>query len=235
MTTPPPTTLDATDAPTTPSAQAMPHTLTQRLKAETQDLHDAAENHVFQRSLATGKLEPTALAAYLAQLRHIHARLDDLLQEHAAAHPSLAAAAERSTPHAPRIDRDLPVLGQTGILPRPLAPTAALLERLDTVARDRPIGLLGHHYVLEGSSNGNHFIAKVLAKRYGLTPGAPGLLYMDQHGDRQRPAWAAYKQAVDARPVTTDAAATVIAEARAMFEAVGAISVQLADLASDDA
>jgi heme oxygenase len=59
-----------------------------------------------------------------------------------------------------------------------------------------PAELLGAHYVLEGSGNGNRMMARGLRAAYGLQ-GQAGTRSMDPYGDGQPDRWQAFKSALD--------------------------------------
>ena len=61
-----------------------------RLKAETADLHRAAETSRFQRALVQGRLDRAPYAAWLAQMRLVHDAMEQGLREAEASAPPVA-------------------------------------------------------------------------------------------------------------------------------------------------
>ena len=82
-----------------------------------------------------------------------------------------------------------------------------------------PLLLLGTHYVLEGSMNGNRFMASAIRKAYGFE-GAEGTRYLDPYGDEQRERWAEFKGVLDAYPFTEDERARIVEADLATFRAI---------------
>src|SRR5690606_30089265 len=202
---------------TIPAADAPP-TIMARLKAETADLHRDAETSRFQRALVRGEVGKGTYAAWLGQMLLIHDRLEEGLRQAGA--PAVGSVNRPEYDRAADLAADLADLGAPGA-PSPLPATADLLAR---IAAADDLSLLGMRYVLEGSNNGNRFIARAI--RSGL-PGAP-TRYLDPYGEAQRPMWAQFK--TDMEAVSFDAAEQdrIVAAAQEMFAAVGGVSRELA-------
>ena len=80
--------------------------------------------------------------------------------------------------------------------------------------------------VLEGSNNGNRFIARNIQRAYELGP-AGGVAFLDPYGETQRPKWQEYKNAMGRLPLSAAEHDAMLAAAQAMFRAIGAISTEL--------
>lgn len=197
------------------------------LKSSTSARHDAAEGHQFQKSLVKGELPREQYAAYLGQLLHVHRTLESLLRNHASSTPAIAAVVKSVQYQEPYLLEDLAFYGLDPARIEPLPATKALAEEMQRVARECPAALLGYHYVMEGSNNGNKFIARALAQAYRL-PAGKGLKYLDPYGDQQRPFWMQFKTDMDAQSFTADERQRMLAAADSMFAAIGAISTELA-------
>ena len=116
--------------------------------------------------------------------------------------------------------------GFTGTVP--LVPAA--IEAQDYIAElaeDRPLALLGFHYVLEGSTNGNHFLAKGLRKALGLED--RGVSYLDPYGKDQRRKWSQFKVDMDAAGFDESEVEIIKASACRAFELIGGIGSGLTD------
>lgn len=197
------------DAPTTMS----------RLKAETAQLHRDAETSRFQRALVQGKVGREGYRAWLGQMLLIHEALDVALRAVAAA-PAVAAVNRPDYERAADLRADLAELGED-TAQAPLPATAALVSRIG--AADA-LALLGMRYVLEGSNNGNSFIAEAIRREL---PGAP-TRYLDPYGELQRERWAGFKRDMEAAAFGPAEQDRLVAAARQMFESIRDLSGQLA-------
>lgn len=192
-----------------------------QLKEAAKDLHDKAESAGFTRLLFKGQRPIDDYAAFLEQMLAIHAPLEDALT--AADHPAVNAIFadwQRKTPH---LQADLSFLGHDPADVMPLAETAAFTATLQGAD---PLVLLGTHYVLEGSMNGNHFMARAIRKAYAFD-GADGTRYLDPYADDQPKRWAEFKANLDAYPFTESERHTVINADLATFRAIIGIHAAL--------
>lgn len=197
-----------------------------RLKAETQDLHNAAEDHELQRTLFKGRLAREKYVEHLGQLFVVHRALEARLVAAQAATPAIAAVVKDYQLQSPYLRADL---AHFGVDPERIAPTpaaAAIVERIERTAKENPVALLGYHYVLEGSNNGSKHVAIAVRKAYGLTAGQ-GDRYLDPYGERQRELWAEFKRDMEAVGFDDAQAAALVDAARAMFAAISAIGDDL--------
>lgn len=197
----------------------------ERLKAGTWDLHQAAEQHEFQRRMVQGEISRDEYAAWLGQMLLVHRALEGPLAELAAADPRFAAVTPEQL-QVPYLTADLTVLGVELAAVRPLPATARLRARIEADAAIEPLRLLGYHYVLEGSNNGNRFIARRLLPALGLD-GAAGGRYLDPYGPRQRELWQAFKESMGRIPFSAGEIDALVAAARELFSAISALSGDL--------
>ncbi len=195
-----------------------------RLKATTQTLHDLAENRELQRRLVKGALAREQYVAYLAQLYLVHRGLEQRIRE--AGGPAFEAVLRDYHWRDARLRADLEYFGTVPDGTEPSAATRALLQRIDELAEQQPVALLGMLYVMEGSTNGSKFIARALRKAYGLNDGS-GVSYLDPHGDLQKERWVAFKQDMDAVDFSPDEQDAIIDAAKAMFCAIIDLSDEL--------
>src|SRR5262249_23486156 len=128
--------------------------------------------------------------AWLSQMFHVHAALEAAVAGVAESEPRVRVV-DRPTAHSQNIRNDLAALGLA--VAAPLPAVEALVPRISSAGI---WALVGMQYVLEGSMNGNKYIAMGVRRGLGLTPGA-GDTYLDPYGDGQRPVWAAYRAALD--------------------------------------
>lgn len=199
-------------------AEAKP-TASDRLKTETAHLHRLAEESPFQRALAKGRLPREQYARHLGQMLRVHERLESHLWRLRSVVEAIGRVVrdEHSRVDAIRADLEHYALAPSDC---PASEqTEALLSDIDRMATDRPLALLGMHYVLEGSMNGAKFIAMNVRTAYGLEGGA-GDRYLDPYGDRQREVWAAFKRDLDACDLSDAQVADLLAGAGRMFDGV---------------
>lgn len=195
------------------------------LKARTAEQHRRAEQSPFMRGLVSGQVTREGYARWLGQMMHVHAALEGEIVAHRGAEPRLAVASDEQF-GTPRLRADLVALGVDPASVKPLPATAALVERVRAVAASCPVALLGFHYVLEGSKNGNAYIAKALRRALGLTIGA-GDSYLDPYGEQQRARWAAFREAMGGQEYSESDAAAVLEAACVMFDGITALNGEL--------
>ncbi|MBX3404743.1 MAG: biliverdin-producing heme oxygenase [Phycisphaeraceae bacterium] len=195
------------------------------LKARTAEQHRRAEQSPFMRGLVSGQVTREGYARWLGQMMHVHAALESEIVARRGAEPRLAVASDEQF-GAQRLRDDLCALGVDPASVKPLAGASAIAERVRAAAAARPVSLLGFHYVLEGSKNGNTYIAKALRRTLGLAPGA-GDSYLDPYGDQQRARWAAYREAMGGQDYSETDAAAVLEAACAMFDGITELNGEL--------
>lgn len=193
------------------------------LKSATWDLHQAAENGQLQRRLVKGELGREAYAAHLGQLLHIHEAMERAMDAARDASPVLAALDSERLRHADRLRDDLRALSADAGEPVPAA--ADFAAWCEALATTQPHALIGPHYVLEGSTNGNGYIAKKIGPAIGLE--GEGLSYLRSYGDDQRQRWLAFRSRLDGLSLEAGQLEDITTAARHTFQAIGDISQQL--------
>ncbi len=83
-------------------------------------------------------------------------------------------------------------------------------------------------YVLEGSTNGNGYIAKKIGPALGLD--GDGIRYLVSYGAEQRETWMRFKGRLDTLPMDQESKQRVIAAARRTFVGVRDINLQLLEV-----
>lgn len=187
------------------------------LKESTAEAHRRAETTPFQKAFVGGAASVPHVAAYLGQLWFIHAAVERAAA--ASTDTSVEQLTSRGIAHSERLAEDLKALGINTAEVTPLEPTAAIVREIEANAAANPAWLVGPWYVLEGSMNGNQFIAKALAGRCAGTPLA-SLGYLTPYGDNQRAHWAACRVAIDQCGADRDA---TVAAALRTFDAIAEI------------
>lgn len=193
------------------------------LKESTKDQHTRAEQHPMQANLVRGQLPVEEYCRYLAQLRHVHEALESSLVAGAHAEPRLGNVVRESQFRLDAIDADLAHFEMSSVESEPTPATSALVRRIDAVATDEPIALLGFHYVLEGSTNGGRFIARALCGAYGLTQGEGGTRYLDPYGASQTDEWLRFREDMESLRLAGEETERIIETASEMFDGITAI------------
>ena len=193
------------------------------LRETTRALHKEAESRPLQRSMAKGTLPAGSYVMYLGQLRHLHESLESCLDSVTGSHPWLAGLFTDDRRRVPDLDRDLAAFGVDPDDVPVLPPTAEFIGRIEGLTASDPMALLGPLYVLEGSTNGGKFLARVLERSLRIEDRA-GLAYMDPYGDRQPEMWAEFKRLADQVELTLDQRNAVTKAASDTFRAIAAIS-----------
>ncbi|MBS1995806.1 MAG: biliverdin-producing heme oxygenase [Cyanobacteria bacterium SZAS LIN-2] len=196
------------------------------LRESTKDMHNDTEGHEFQRSLGGGTLDKARYVTYLEQLYLMHKHLATLLGQCAASNKAVAAVVQDYHHDHSAVLRDLKYFGEDGGQARPLAATTRICARMDQYAASNPLGLLGHLYVLEGSTNGAKFMAKNIIAGMGL-PQDQGATYFDRYGDKQRERWTAFKERMNGNNFNQAQIDEIVAAGKEMFIAFFEIGDEL--------
>ncbi|MFG3205455.1 biliverdin-producing heme oxygenase [Streptomyces sp. NPDC048192] len=201
-----------------------PVTASARLRAGTRDRHAALERTGFAAALFAGTLPMTRYAAQLAALRMVLSALETELARAGA--PAVAALwAAEDLRKTPLIERDLRHLALRGAAPGrwPAGRAAAFAADIRTTAAEDPASLLGHLYVLEGSTLGALHLHPHLSRAYGLR-GADGIAYYTS-GDRAR--WARFTARLDEALAAPDAQGRALAAALRAYHHTARITESL--------
>ncbi len=168
-----------------------------RLREETAPHHEHAESRPLEQSLVRGVLPRELYCDMLEQRYLIHRELEAQARKLRESQPMLAKVLEDTLFQESNLHADLVALGRDPKTAQPKGATQRLIHEIQSLGRTGSMALLGVYYVFEGSKNGARFIAKRVGPAYGLSPG-PGMLYLDPHGEAQRPIWMEFKQRMDA-------------------------------------
>lgn len=200
-----------------------------RLKAETAEHHRRAETHAFQKALASGSIGREGYASWLAQMWHMHKALEAPLAEARAASPAIAAIVTEEQFQVPYLESDLSAFGIDPASTEPCPTARAFAEqmgKLDPTDENDRLTLLGMHYVVEGSNNGNRFIVRSIAPALGLTPDQ--VRYLVPYGERQPELWAAFKTELNAQGWEGEKVDHLVKAAGEMFDWIYRLSDDLA-------
>ena len=203
-----------------------PPALSDLLRTATMSQHERAETRPFIARLMGGELSIDDYVAYLAQYAYVYEALES-----------------RDQPADPEFLRD-PVLDRFAAIEHDLASlgagdwrsthpalpeTASYAARLREVAAGRPAEYLAHHYTRYlGDLSGGQAIGALIARHYGATPDQ--LTFFAFDGIEKPVIYKrAYREALDAVPLSDEERAASVAEANrafdynaAVFDALGA-------------
>ncbi len=196
------------------------------LRDSTSELHKTAESQPMQKALAKGELPVDRYAAYLEQLWLVHRALEKALVDATPNEARLEGMDEAAVMHVRHLEVDLAELGRdlNAIDPTPAA--AKLAQHIERDGATEPVLLAGHFYVLEGSMNGNQYIARAVQRVYELNPDA-GLAYLSSYGETQRPKWASFKERMNTIAFTASEREGLVERAKAVFGAIRDIATEL--------
>ncbi len=158
-------------------------TIALQLKESTRSAHNSAEGHEFQKELGSGTLSKPLYTEYVSQLFLTHRALENAMASQA----YMGAVVSPEQLQTEFLTKDLKALGVDPDAVKPVEITSRMLKRIDEVAKQNPIALLGFHYVLLGSKHGGKFIASTLKKSFGFEDG--GCVYFDPYGPEFQKHW----------------------------------------------
>ena len=197
-----------------------------RMKEETWPLHQQAEGRPLEQALVKGTLPRPLYVRYLEQRLLVHRALEAHARELARQVPALKAVIREELFQEENLIADLKHLGANPSGIRPCRATLTFLGEMEAFLNNEPLSLLGCYYVFEGSKNGGRYIARAVSHAFQLKPG-PGLLYLDPHGEQQRPLWARFRQDVNQLELTPQQQDLLIATAKRTFELVSQLDDEL--------
>lgn len=207
------------------SPTAAPPGLMLRLREQTRPHHTAAESHPLQRAMVTGQLPRPLYVAYLGQLTLVHRALDAGLTTLANADERAGRIVSPEQFQTPFLREDLKFFATDEKSIAACSGTVDLLSLVADLRAASPVGLLGLHYVLLGSTNGGRFIAKAVRRAFGLQ--SAGVRYLDPWGDDQPRIWQHFKHQVDTTVFSPSECDLIVDSAQRMFDGIGQISTDL--------
>ncbi|MFI4915261.1 MAG: biliverdin-producing heme oxygenase [Phycisphaerales bacterium JB060] len=213
--------------PTTHTGQAEASTgFAATLKDSTWDLHQQAESGELQKRLVKGELGRHEYAAHLGQLYLVHRTLERCLD--AADCAQVRALNGEDLHHTGKLEADLAHLSVDPADVQPVPATESFTGWIEDTARDHPTALIGVQYVLEGSTNGNGYIAKKIGPALGLEE--DGVRYLKSYGPAQRETWGRFKSRLDTLDLSEASRERVVEAARRTFEGVRDIHRELLEV-----
>ena len=193
------------------------------LKEATAEQHRDAERRQLQKEMVRGQLAPEIYSAWLGQMFLVHQALWESIEARRADHPPLAAIVLDEGLHVGHLRADLASFGIDADDVVSLPSSHAAVQAIALTSEADPLSLLGYNYVLEGSMNGNRFIARALQQ----TPGITALSYLDPYGEGQRASWQAYRERMNEAGFDESQGERMVAAARDMFSFIAEMSDDL--------
>lgn len=203
------------------------------LREATWPQHQHAESRPLEMALAQGKLPKSGYISLLKQRLLIHVVLERAWMTCAERDVRISSLLAKELMQVDNLLADLKYFAAADDI-APLPGTHALTQDIEQAAREKPVSLLGHYYVFEGSKNGARMLAKGLRTTYDL-PERDGTHYFDPHGEEQRALWLSFKARVEQLEFSDEERQQIIDAAQRTFSHVAVIDDELyAQLADND-
>lgn len=211
-------------------------TLSERLRAETKDVHTAAERSGIMRELLRRALPRDAYIALLQNLAAVYAAMESEIALHAA-HHSLRAIDWTRLTRLPTLQNDIAVLTAVGATSAPrrddssaLVPaTREYVAHLHTLGQQHPERLLAHAYLRYlGDMYGGQILRRLVLSSVADGNEHAVSFYDFTQIDNLHAFIATFRDAIDAMPQHPTEADTMIAEARYGYELHARMFTELA-------
>lgn len=202
-----------------------------RLQEATSGIHEAVEQLPFNQQLMAGDLEPEGYGAWLRALLAIHRGLEQAVRT--CQDPTIEQVWSPDRYRADLLVEDLETLGLP-VSPPDGEPSSAHREarRLaDRLRSASPDALAGALYVFEGATLGGMMIARQLERRAPHL--AEATAYYTAYGDRTRPMWTAFSEAMNEVLTAPDQIRRCLRSARGTFWGVGQVTRKLTEAVGD--
>lgn len=197
-----------------------PTTLMDRLRLETRAAHEATEAFAFSAAMVQRRLPKDRFIAHLAAMAVVHEALESALA--ASDHPTVHGVWRDDLRKLPLLRRDLAFFNANSLVDHPAGVSAkAYANHIRALAADDPAALLGHLYVLEGSTLGATILRGHIKEAYGLEE--DGLAYYSPYGNAVMPHWREFKDRMNTFAVDASEQSRIIEGARDAFSRIGEI------------
>lgn len=149
--------------------------LSEALKTGTEEAHKEAESVHFVKNFIRGKIDRSLYSLFVAQMFHVYRRLEKEMDKHA---PESFADCHfpKELNRSEALQEDIDFWQGSSDEP-PISPaTQDYLDRITTVAKERPVLLLAHAYTRYlGDLSGGKILARVAKRALLLDSGEDGL------------------------------------------------------------
>lgn len=211
--------------------QTEPIGLSTRLREETREVHESAEQSPFMARLVAGAVTRADLRNLTAQLVVVYAALEE-------ASRSMATDAVFTHFHDPALERleilqsDLAALTSDGEADVEVLPaTHTYAARIREVGASAP-ALVAHHYTRYlGDLSGGQALGSIFGRALGVERGAPGIaFYSFTTIEKVKPYKDGYRNALDSAPMSETDHDLAVSEAIVAFQLNQAVFAGLEDL-----
>lgn len=200
-----------------------------RLRERTGEHHARAEQRELQQRMVKGRLTRAEYGAWIGQMLLVHRALERAVEAARALPESdVLGAILPEHYHSRNLEQDAKFYDLPAATALPS--TARLIAKIESAADRSAYEVFGMYYVLEGSMNGNVYIAKALGRGLGLTEDG-GLAYLTPYGARQREVWSEFKQAGDGVSASEEQMIAAENAAKAMFDGIAEMSDEVVKVA----
>ena len=198
----------------------MSTSLSTMLREGTMEVHRTAEKTPFMQAFFTGQIDSFAYQEFLLRLYQVYGSLERIhasFQEH----PLLGWFYDHRLLRTSKLVADLEYfIGPRWRSEGMMLSTAArvYIERLITLARGWPEGLIAHHYVRYlGDLSGGQVLKRLVQRTFSLLPGEGVAFYEFPDIPDSSAFKAEYRRKLDALPVDKATARRIVDEANAAF------------------
>ncbi len=195
-------------------------TVMDRLRVETRAAHEATEGIPFSAAMVQRRLPKDRFIAHLAAMAIVHEALEAALA--ASTHPTVRRVWRDDLRKLPLLRRDLAFFDATSLEGDAVAaPAGAYAAHIRALAAEKPVALLGHLYVLEGSTLGATILHGHIKEAYGLDQ--DGLAYYSPYGNAVMPHWREFKDRMNESAVDPAEQSQIVDGAKVAFARIGEI------------
>ncbi|WP_435093517.1 heme oxygenase (biliverdin-producing) [Clavibacter michiganensis] len=203
--------------------------LTEALRDRARPRSEAQDADEFMTALVTGRGCREDYVALVAQHYFVYRAIEQAT-ERMAADPVAARFISPRLTRLPAIEADLDYLVGPGWreVVRPLASTAAYVERIEQVASVWVGGFVAHHYTRYlGDLSGGRLLRSLLQRQFGFETNGVGLYLFAEIAEPRR-FCSTYREALDQAPWDDDERARVVAEVENAYRLTTDVFAELA-------
>lgn len=201
-------------------------TLMEELKAATYLPHVHLQEAPFFQALAACRLPLESYVGQLRALSIVHAVLEEALES--TPNETVASVWKSHMRKLPLLRKDLLYFEPRVVadIKESVEATLTIAEQIRLRSLEHPVMLLGHAYVLEGSTLGARVLRPLFARAF-LLSGEDGLNYLSSYGPEVHTQWAQYQQRMNGLRLSSEergqmvlTACEFFAQLKAVFQAL---------------
>ena len=191
-------------------------TLMDELKAETYLAHVDLQKAPFFQALVACQLPLESYVGHLRAMSIIHGVLERTLES--TLNETVASMWENRMRKLPLLQKDLRYFEPRVVadIKESVETTLAIAEHIRLQSLKQPVSLLGHAYVLEGSTLGARVLKPLFARAFLLT-GEDGLNYLDSYGPEVHSRWAQYQKRMNSLSLSSEERREIVQAACEFF------------------